>query len=470
MKLIRTALAVAALGGLAGALPAWGQTNPPPPQSTLTLQLADFTPLGQTEAQEMAAKQFDKMTEQFNDALKQKVTPAILEKNWNNLVNFAGPFQKLGEAKQVERSGVQIVRVEMVFVRATMILRLWMDANGMISSINIAPADLGTPWTAPDYAQALKFHEENVTVGAAPWELPGTLTLPTGTGPFSAVVLVPGSGPVDQDESIGPNKMFKDIAWGLATQGVAVLRYVKRTRAHGKEIGASNLPITVKEEEIDDARAAVALLAARQDVDAKHIYIAGHSLGGYLAPRIAKGDAQIAGLIILAGNTRPIEDLIVDQVKYEAALNGPVTPDGQKAIDQATKDGQAVEDPNLKPGTIVHLLGDSLSSDYLLDLRDYHPADVAATLGIPMFVLQGERDYQVTMTDFNGWKKALANKAGVSFKTYPALSHFFMPGTGPGSPADYLKANHVEPNVVSDIASWVKTQSPAAAGAAASQE
>jgi len=469
MKIIRTALAVAALGGLAGALPAWGQTNPPP-QSTLTLQLADFTPVGRNVAQELAAKEFEKVPADFNDDLKKRITPAILEQSWNKLLDIAGQFQKVGEALQVERQGMQFVRVELVFERASMYLRMGMDADGKIAGMRFEPTDATTPWAAPDYAQVIKFHEESVTVGAAPWDLPGTLTLPTGAGPFPAVVLVPGSGPEDQDESIGPNKMFKDIAWGLATQGVAVLRFVKRTRAHGKEIGAGNLPITVKEEEIDDARAAVTLLAARQDIDAKHIYIAGHSLGGYLAPRIAKGDAQIAGLIILAGNTRPIEDLIVDQVKYEAALNGPVTPDGQKAIDQATKDAQAVEDPNLKPGTIVHLLGDSLSSDYLLDLRDYHPADVAATLGIPMYVLQGERDYQVTMTDFNGWKKTLANKPGVSFKTYPALSHYFMPGTGPGSPADYLKANHVEPDVVTDIASWVKSQSPAAAGAAASQE
>jgi fermentation-respiration switch protein FrsA (DUF1100 family) len=92
----------------------------------------------------------------------------------------------------------------------------------------------------------------------------------------------------------------------------------------------------------------------------------------------------------------------------------------------------------------------------VLDMRAYHQLDVAAALKIPVLVLNGERDYQVTMTDFNGWKKALAGHANVTFKSYPAINHLFIPGTGPPSPAEYLKPGHVELDVIEDIAAWIQ--------------
>jgi dienelactone hydrolase len=299
------------------------------------------------------------------------------------------------------------------------------------------------------------FHEREVTVGAAPWQLPGTLTLPKGPGPFPAVVLVHGSGPNDRDESVGSNKTFKDLAWGLAGQGIAVLRYDKRTKTHGKEI-VQLTNLTVKDETVDDAQAAVDLLAAQPEIQAKHVFVLGHSLGGYLGPRIAAGDAKVAGLILLAGSTRPMEELAVEQVRYIAGLNGKITPQGQEAIERVEKQVAAIRNPDLKPGTIVKFLGVAIPSNYFLDLRDYHPAEMAATLHIPILVLQGERDYQVSTADFDGWKKFLGNQPTASFKSYPTLNHLFMPGSGPSSGAEYLQPNHVPEEIIQDIAGWVK--------------
>jgi len=213
---------------------------------------------------------------------------------------------------------------------------------------------------------------------------------------------------------------------------------------------------------VDDARAAAALLAQQPEIDPKRIFVLGHSLGGTLAPRIAQGDPQVAGLIIMAGTTRPLEKVVVEQLKYIASLNGPITPESQKQIDAAEQMAKEVESPNLAASATIDLLGSKIPGSYFLDLRDYHPAEVAAQLKIPMLILRGERDYQVTMEDFDGWKKALAGNPRVAFKLYPGLFHLFMPsstaGTGLGSPRDYEKPSHVSEPVIRDIASWVEAQ------------
>ena len=155
--------------------------------------------------------------------------------------------------------------------------------------------------------------------------MPGTLTLPRGEGPFAAAVLVHGSGPQDRDETIGPNKPFRDLAWGLASQGIAVLRYEKRTHTHGRAWPRCVKTLTIKEETIDDALAAVAELRKHKEINAKHIVVIGHSLGATAAPQIGERDKSIAGLVLLAGNARPLEDLVLEQITYIKSLNGELT-------------------------------------------------------------------------------------------------------------------------------------------------
>jgi dienelactone hydrolase len=317
-------------------------------------------------------------------------------------------------------------------------------------------------WTPPDYAKPDNFHEQQVTIGDAPWRLSGTLTLPNGAGPFPAILLVAGSGPEDQDETILTNKPLKDIAWGLASRNIAVLRYNKRTFQYAAEIQAQEAGFTVKEETMDDAHAAVALLSSRPEIAHNSIFLLGHSLGGTLAPRIAQSDAQIAGLIILAGGTRSLERVIVDQIKYLTGLQGQDTPNAQKQIDAAEQLAREVESPDLAGDTKLSVLGTVIPGSYFLDLRGYNPPVVAAQLKIPMLILRGTRDYQVTEEDFDGWKSTLSRNPKVTFKVYPGLFHLFMPsstlGSGLGTPADYARVGHVTGPVIDDIAAWLKAQ------------
>ena len=177
------------------------------------------------------------------------------------------------------------------------------------------------------------------------------------------------------------------------------------------------------------------------------------------AAEFAAADSQIAGLILLAGSTRPLEDMVIEQIADQYAQAGRSnTPESQQAIAKAQADKQAIEDPNLKPGVTLHLAGASIPSDYFLDLRNYDAVKVAAGLKIPILILQGERDYQVTMTDFNNWKRGLGENSNTVYKTYPALNHFFIAGSGPSTPQEYNTPGHVEADVVEDMANWIHTQ------------
>jgi dienelactone hydrolase len=280
--------------------------------------------------------------------------------------------------------------------------------------------------------------------------VPGTLSVPTGKGPFPAVVLVHGSGPNDRDETLGPNKPFRDLAWGLASKGIAVLRYEKRTRIHGDKLAMLPKP-TVQEETVDDAVAAAQLLRRTDGIDPRRVFVLGHSLGGMLIPRIGARDGEIAGLVVLAGLTRPMEETIVQQLSYLASLDGKVSDEEKKRLDQFQEQEARIK--ALTPESTESLMG--IPASYWLDLRGYNPPALAARLRQPLLILQGERDYQVTMEDYQAWKKGLAEKKNVTFKSYPSLNHLFIEGEGKVTPAEYEKAGHVAAAVIDDIAEWI---------------
>lgn len=289
--------------------------------------------------------------------------------------------------------------------------------------------------------------------------MPGTLTTPTEGGPWPAVVLVHGSGPNDRAETIGPNRPFRDLALGLASRGIAVLAYDKRSLTHGAAMAAVK-GMTVQDEVVDDAVLAVDLLRATGGVDPARVWLLGHSLGGMLAPRIAEQANGLAGLVILAGAARPLEDLILDQTRYLAQRDGNVTAPERSVLEKVEEQVAAIEDPDLDAGTpAADLLG--VPASYWLDLRGYAATAVAATLDVPILVLQGERDYQVTMADFALWKKALGTRDDVTLTSFPELNHLMMTApattsTPPGSkglsgPEEYQVAGHVDEAVIDAI-------------------
>ncbi len=387
----------------------------------------------------------------FDDAMKKALPEDKFKATWAAVQKQVGPFKKQLGVRTEAGGKYQFVFVTCHFEKMDLDAKVVFDGD-KVTGLQFRPAKSAYDFKPPPYARPESFREVPVVVGeGGDWPLPGTLTLPKGNCPFPAVVLLHGSGPQDRDETIGPNKPLRDIAWGLASQGIAVLRYEKRTREHGQRWKPS---MTFREEVVDDALAAAALLRQRPEIDGKRVFVLGHSLGAVAAPEVGRRDPALAGLIVLAGNTRLLEDLVLEQITYIRSLHP--SEDDKEELEKLRKQVARVKDRGLTADTPASELPLGAPAAYWLALRDYDPAATAARLKVPMLVLQGERDYQVTMADFDGWKKALAGRAGVRLKSYPKLNHLFLEGEGKAKPAEYQQAGHVSREVVDDVAAWVK--------------
>ena len=209
---------------------------------------------------------------------------------------------------------------------------------------------------------------------------------------------------------------------------------------------------------MEDAVLAAAALRSQPEIDPRRVFILGHSLGGYVLPMILQQDPKAAGGIAMAGSTRPLEDMVLEQVEYfvpiqTAGQSEEAKKEGQKQLEQIRRDVAAIK--ALKPGQEDGPMLFHAYPHYWLAMRGYDPPAVAATLHVPLLILQGERDYQVSMTDFAKWKAALGGRQDVKLKSYPALNHLFMEGTGKSTPSEYTQAGHVAAETVGDIARWV---------------
>jgi uncharacterized protein len=386
----------------------------------------------------------------FDATVARQMPAEQLQATWAALQTQAGKFVQRHGTREKSHAPYTITHVTCEFANAWIDVRVVFNQTGQIAGLQFLPARRPDQ-QIPPYAKPDSFMEVPVEFGDPDWRLPGTLSLPKNARRVPAVLLVHGSGPNDRDETVGANKPFRDLAWGLATRGIAVLRYDKRTRTHPAKLAGALAGFTVKEEVIDDVGHALALLRQRADVDPQRIFVLGHSLGGMLAPRIARDHPGIAGLAILAGATRPLEDMMLEQVEYIARLDGTVSEEETKQLDQlkalaARAKALTAEDA----ADSTPLLG--AAPGYWLDLRAYDAPATAAKLTLPILILQGDRDYQVTGKDLANWRQALVNRPNVQFKTYPVLNHLFIAGTGNSGPGEYQLPGFVSEEVVRDLA------------------
>ena len=384
----------------------------------------------------------------FSPAMREAFPVDGLKSIWWALTTDFGAFASRGESQSSDRDGAVLVVIPIAFERRTIDLKLVFDGEALVGLFHAPHSFPVSDWQSPSYASAESMNELAVAIGPADKPLPGVLTLPVGVAKPPVVILIHGSGPQDRDQSQGPNRPFRDIAVGLAAQGVAALRFDKRTKVYPADMAALVAP-TVKEEALDDAAAAVALVAARPEIDARRIVIAGHSLGATMAPRIAAANPAVAGVVMLAAATRPLASSAVAQIEFQMWLSAGPDERQSAALDALSADAARVD--AARPGDAgAPFMGVAIS--YWADLNAHDPAAEAAALEIPVLAMRGGRDYQVGSADFDRLAAALAGRPSAKLTSFPALNHLFMAGAGLAGAQDYETADHVSGEVIDAIA------------------
>lgn len=328
--------------------------------------------------------------------------------------------------------------------------RIWMTVFMLLLTGGIAACSTGSDETAP-----MEFLEQDIQIPFAAdgteYRIDGVLTLPKGVEKPAVAILIQGSGQSDYNESIGENYPFRDLAWGLAENGIATIRYNKRYYQY-PQLAADE--ITIQDEVLDDAAAAILLAGSLDSVDSERIYLIGHSLGGMLAPEIARCNPAIKGFVSLAGSPRSLADIMMDQ-NEDALARMTELSEMDRNINLAYIAQMVEQAKAAKPGDTGTILGVPLG--YWASLNAIDTPSIVRELTIPMLFLQGSDDFQVkAATDFAEWKELLEGSSLAGFIEYEGLSHLFMPSHGQFDLTEYDIAETMEPQVIRDIADWIQ--------------
>lgn len=409
---------------------------------------ADVVEAGERFVGDMAEGAFESAVERFRADLHPHVSAGELEALWMGFTAVSGAFERTGETEETVQAGFDAVDLGLAFERREHTLRVLVDDG----EFDLVGATVNDEYRPPAYVDDDAFAAEDVTLETEDCLMDATVTLPADGGDdVPGVVLVHGSDPVgaaDRDLSTVGAKPFRDLAEGLASRGVAVLRYDRRSHACPPGPAEWTLDRVV----VDDALVALDRLREVPAVDPGRVVVAGLSLGGMAAPRIADRDGELVGIIMLAPPAREFHETFLDQFEYLATVGeyeweqmAEIHAEWETRIDR-------IRGGDYGPGDVVLDYPGALWES----VDEYDHLGVARDVEVPMLVLQGGRDYQVTVEDdFEVWQAELEGRPGTTFELYEELNHLFQRGDGPSVPAEYSLAVPVDGAVVEDVATWV---------------
>lgn len=385
----------------------------------------------------------------FSNEFQDKVKPAQIEAMRQQFIAKFGKFIAIDKSSKMMQQGIEFVLLNTSFEKASPLFTLSLAKDGKLAGFFLAKENPKITYKDPVYADKSLYEEKVITVGVGEFKMPGILTIPKSVNNFPILVFVHGSGPGDKDLTVGGVKLFRDLALGLAAKGIASVRYDKRTSVYRNPLPKGE-DFTVKQETEDDALAAIKLASDVAGADKKQVYALGLSLGGMLMPRIATRTSELAGVVIAAGPARPFQDISIEQ--NTLSFN-------QKLIDQKTLDSAIL----LLNNTRFKVLGDKMPSSptiygpasYILDLNNYNQTATIKKFKGKVLVLQGEKDFQVSMIDFNLWKQALQGNKRASAIAFPTLGHLFVEAGKTNTVADYDLPQHVPLEVVDTLSNWI---------------
>ncbi|WP_049926419.1 alpha/beta hydrolase family protein [Halopiger goleimassiliensis] len=396
--------------------------------------------------EDVTDERFADASERFRSTVRARVgAPGRIELVWLGLTAVGGEFEAIVGTEATVVSGFDAVDVRMAFERGTHALRVVVTSDLEVQDIGIAD-----DYERPSYVDLDAIDEESVTVETGSCQLNGLVTTPANAdGDVPGVVLVHGSGPSDMDVDNGGTRLFQDLAEGLASNGVAALRYEKRNPACPPDLADYTLDTVT----VDPALAALEELRTVEGVDPDRIAVVGHSLGGMAVPRLAARDGDLVGGVALAAPARSFHDLTVDQVEHQATVIDHEWPQLTAQYEDWVDRVDRIRAGDYNPSDLIL----EYPGAFWDSLDAYDHLGTAQEIDAPLYFLQGERDYQVTLEDdFEQWQEALVERSDIAFDRYDGLNHLLMSGEGPSVPTEYPARNNVDERVVADVAGWIR--------------
>lgn len=324
--------------------------------------------------------------------------------------------------------------------------------------------------------------EASIYQASGDFHLAATITIPPGRGPFSAAVLISGSGPQNRDEEIMGHKPFLVLADFLARNGIMTLRYDDRgTAGSGGDFASSTTY-----DFANDAETAWNFLRSQPETNASMCGMIGHSEGGMIAPIVAARNPDIGFLVLMAAPGTPTDQLLLKQARLISEAQGAsereirLTEKSNKEIfrvlkneedeqtarqlvrqtlialsDSLTPDGSELEE-SMKEQLLLSV--DQVFSPWFLNFIRFEPAVYLNQVKCPVLAINGSKDRQVAAAEnLDGIEKNLkaAGNENLKIVLFDGLNHLFQTAET-GSPAEYATIEEtMAPQVMQTIADWI---------------
>jgi dienelactone hydrolase len=388
----------------------------------------------------------------LDEDVANRTPPDKIRDFWQSTETSLGKLRSLGRIEIMRAQSHRIVCFPGYFEKGDRNLKIVMDSRSKIHGFWMYQTESATEYLPPMYDNPNAYAVLKVSFGDPEWRVTGTLTMPYGRTKVPGVVLVHDVGAGDEDGTVGPTKPFKDLAIGLASQGIAVLRYPQRALTHKTRLKGKRL--NLRDAVIEDALAAIKHLRSHPAVLEDEVYVLGHGVGGSLAPQIAAEDKKVGGVIVLAGSPRDYLDVIDGELEYISTLESPKQAERQAHLKKVRK---LIADARLGEGSReAEILGQPIA--YWEEVSGYAVKSLGVLQGLDcrMFVAGGGRDYRVTQDDIDLYMEGLETHPGAKVNYYTELNHLFVRGgLGKATPEEYTRAGHVYKHLIKALSRWL---------------
>ncbi|MEI7978137.1 MAG: alpha/beta fold hydrolase [Bacteroidota bacterium] len=403
-------------------------------------------------------EEYDKAYAMGDTILKRRITAERFQGLWESLSTVNGELVEIGKTNYDFLDTLHVTTTKIKYKNGSIGMRLTFNLKWEIVGLFVVDAE--PMYHIPEYSNPFGFYEIKIPFGPPGFENDAILSVPIQQKKYPCVIIIGGSGPIDKDATIGPNKIYKDLSWGLANQGIASVRFDKRTKNYFGKIMLEHKNgnyYTIEQEYLADVKELIKKVSKKNAIDPKRIYLLGHSQGGGLLPLFLKENKTVAGAIMMAGNATSLADLMYYQLNYLMPLQAKTEADTLVFENMKTNALNAKKNnlPNTYPNDSLPMMYPFSYWNYLNKI-DFMA--LAKNNKKPVLILQGARDYQVPITEFNKWKIALSNNQNYLFQSFEKLNHLFMEGTGKSEPQEYFNRSNIPVYVIDEITKWIKDQ------------